>query len=93
MKLKLMAWMCLALVIASMVFSLKVSYDLDRKTERQGCERREAILQGFEIFTDLLVEAGDARPRTPEETEQRRLEVLRFRARLHEELSPLVAGC
>lgn len=79
------------LLTTSAVLVLTVDARQDRAEE--ACERREAIVAGFNAFTDALVAVEPDEPRTPEQEARFAERTAAFRADLAQRLEPLGPDC
>lgn len=88
-RLRLLGVVCVVAVLASAGSFIWES----RQDHQQSCDNREAIIQAFGVYTDVLVAAAAQTERTPEEqrAQDQRVEV--FRKDVAKRLAPLKAGC
>ena len=84
------AVVCIAVMLSATLSVLYVG--LERREET--CDRQEAIVQAFDLYTDALIEAAEPTdPPTPDEREARDDMIRRFWGKLHDRLSVLTEGC
>lgn len=88
-RLRVLGVVCVVAILASAGTFVWES----RQDREQSCANRQAIVDAFEVYTDVLVSAAAQTERSPEEqrAQDERVEV--FRTDVARRLAPLKAGC